>query len=68
MLSSDKVDIVSDFFLDGAKIVFTSLVVGVFVPGTTSSIPWFTFIIGLVLTAAFLSMAVELSKKENAKS
>ena len=64
MLDKDKLDIVSDFFLDGAKILFASLVVGAFVPGATGIKPWLTFSIGIAMTVSFLSISAALSKKD----
>lgn len=60
----DDLDILSNFFLDGAKIIFASLVVGVFVPSASGNIPWLTFAIGIAMTLLFLNIATRLSKKE----
>lgn len=65
MLDKNKMNVVSDFFLDSAKIIFASLVVGVFVPGTAGQIPWLTFAIGIIVTILFLGVAVKLSKTES---
>jgi hypothetical protein len=54
---------IANFFLDGAKIVFGSLVVGVFSPGGINKIPWLTFGSGIILTIFFLSIASVISKK-----
>jgi len=67
MHDKDELNVVSDFFLDGAKIIFASLVVGVFVPGAVSQMPWLTFLIGIVTTVLFLSIAAKLSKMEYKK-
>lgn len=44
----------SEFFLDGAKIVFGSVVIGVFAPDTASPISWITFSGGIAATVFFL--------------
>lgn len=64
MLAKDEFKVLSDFFLDGAKLIFASLVVGVFVPSAAGSVPWLTFLIGIIMTILFLSIAVKLSKIE----
>ena len=64
MLDKNKKEVVSDFFLDGAKIIFASLVVGVFVPGVPGDIPWVTFAVGVIVTLVFLFFAVKLAKME----
>lgn len=60
MLSLEELKTVSDFFLDGAKILFGSLVVGVFVPSASGKIPWLTFVGGVSITLIFLVIAVKL--------
>ena len=57
-------DVVSSFFLDSAKIIFASLVVGVFVPGAAGAIPWLTFAIGIAMTVLFLGIASRFSGTE----
>lgn len=47
----------SEFFLDGAKIIFGSVVVGAFVPGVSSPTSWFTFFIGIIATIFFLAVS-----------
>ena len=64
MLEKDKSNILSDFFLDGAKIIFASLVVGIFIPGASGKILWLTFAIGIIMTLLFLLISVKLSKME----
>lgn len=64
-MTQDKPKVISDFFLDGAKIMFASLVVGVFVPGAAGTKPWLTFSIGIITTILFLGIAVKLSKMDN---
>ncbi|OGX35654.1 MAG: hypothetical protein A3B73_05580 [Omnitrophica WOR_2 bacterium RIFCSPHIGHO2_02_FULL_63_39] len=54
-------EVVAGFFLDGAKIIFASLVVGLFVPGAVQGIPWVTLTSGLVMTVVFLGIAIRLS-------
>mgnify|MGYP001592422467 CR=1 FL=1 len=65
MITEERVRILSNFFLDGAKIIFGSLVVGVFVPGTQSpdGASWLTLTVGLLTTAAFLVVAIRIKKK-----
>ena len=60
-------EVLADFFLDGAKIIFASLVVGVFVPGAAGKIPWLTCVVGLAITALFLSIAATLVKTASSK-
>jgi len=55
-------DVIAAFFLDGAKIVFGSLVVGVFVPGVATGVPWVTVASALAVTVLFLGIAVILSQ------
>lgn len=62
MLTREQLKVIADFLLDGAKIIFGSLVVGVFVPAATGKIPWLTVLLGLALTAAFLIGAMGLVK------
>ena len=62
MLSCEQLKTISNFLSDGAKIIFGSMVIGVFVPSASGAIPWFTFIIGIILTASFLISAIILSK------
>ena len=56
-------EVIGGFFLDGAKIIFASLVVGVFVPGAVQGVPWVTLASGLVTTVVFLGIAIRLSTK-----
>ena len=65
MGDNNKIKVISEFFLDGAKILFASLVVGAFVPGATGKMPWLTFSIGAAMTTSFLAIAIKLSKKDN---
>jgi hypothetical protein len=67
MLIKDKSNIVSDFFLDTAKITFGSLVVGIFAPGATVKTPLSTFFNGLVISIIFLTLAVKLEKTNSNK-
>ena len=58
--------VVSNFFLDGAKIIFGSLVVGAFVRGSFVPEPqWTTVGIGIVLTISFLLIASAFSEKSS---
>lgn len=55
--------ILSNFFLDGAKIIFGSLVIGAFVPNLAIQSPqWITIGMGIILTTAFLAVAKVSSK------
>lgn len=56
-------EVIGGFFLDGAKIIFASLVVGLFVPGAVRGIPWVTLTAGLVMTVVFLGIAMRLAIK-----
>jgi len=62
MESKSALEVVADFFLDGAKIIFGSLVVGVFVPSAAGKIPWLICMVGLAVTALFLTIAAMLAK------
>jgi len=62
MLSQEQFKTLSDFLLDSSKILFGSLVVGAFLPGTTGPVSWVTFVIGIFLTISFLIVAIILSK------
>lgn len=58
--------VVADFALDSAKIVFGSLVIGVFVPSARiAEFPSITFVTGLIITVAFLVMANTAAHKED---
>ncbi|MBI3020179.1 MAG: hypothetical protein HYY60_02535 [Parcubacteria group bacterium] len=39
-----------NFIVDGAKIIFGSLVVGIFAPSTAGEIPWLMFVAGILFT------------------
>lgn len=62
MLYPEQFKIIANFLLDGAKIIFGSLVVGAFVPSAAGNISWITFTGGLLAIAVFLSLAANLSK------
>lgn len=62
MLTREQLKVVANFLLDGAKIIFGSLVVGVFVPGASGEIPWTTFLSGIGLTITFLGISAALTK------
>ncbi|MFH1187490.1 MAG: hypothetical protein V1688_01355 [bacterium] len=62
MLSCEQLKTISNFLSDGAKIIFGSMVIGVFVPSASGEIPWFTFVIGIILTVSFLILAIILAK------
>lgn len=58
--------VVANFFLDGAKIVFGSLVVGAFMPKVgLDSFPWLAFLMGVVITTGFFLMANLAAHKED---
>jgi len=67
MEPKSALEVVSDFFLDGAKIIFGSLVVGVFVPGAAGKIPWLICAIGVAVTMLFLTVAAMLAKTASSK-
>jgi len=51
----------SEFFLDGAKIIFGSVVIGAFVPNTLGQTSWFAFFGGIVATAFFLGASAAIT-------
>lgn len=58
MQSGIRSRVASNFFLDGAKIIFGSLVIGVFVPSvSTHEFPWAIFLAGAIATTFFLLLA-----------
>lgn len=67
MEPKSALEVVADFFLDGAKIIFGSLVVGVFVPSAAGQIPWLICAVGLAVTVLFLTIAATLSKAASSK-
>lgn len=64
-MSAEQFKTLHSFVIDSAKIVFGSLVVGVFLPRASGEMPWFTFFVGVIFTAAFLGIALSLSKRIN---
>jgi hypothetical protein len=48
---------------DSAKIIFGSLVIGIFAPSVSGEIPWITFAFGIAMTIVFLGIAFFLSNK-----
>lgn len=55
----------SNFFLDGAKIIFGALVVGLFAPTANRGVfPWLTFITGTTFTGFFLTIAIYFTEKK----
>jgi len=62
MLAKAELAVVSNFALDGAKIIFGSLVVGTFIPAASGKIAWLSFVIGIAMTSGFLIAAMKLSK------
>lgn len=66
MRSKTQPHIISNFFLDGAKIIFGSLVIGVFLPNTTTpKFPFVTLIVGMAMTIVFLILAHTTEKADN---
>lgn len=58
--------VVANFFIDGAKIVFGSLVVGAFIPTTGGAgFPLTTFIGGAIAAAGFFIVASIAAHKED---
>lgn len=65
MRSKIQLRIVSNFFLDGAKIIFGSLVIGIFMPSATvPKFPFATLIVGITMTIAFLILANTAAKTD----
>lgn len=65
MISASRTKIISNFFLDGAKILFGSLVVGAFMPSAIElRPPYFTVGLGIVFTIIFFVIADALAKIE----
>lgn len=61
--------IIANFFLDGAKIVFGSLVIGIFIPSAAlREFPWFVFLGGITMTILFLFVAHMAEKRGGASS
>ncbi|MEK7099081.1 MAG: hypothetical protein AAB916_01025 [Patescibacteria group bacterium] len=64
MRTASPARIIANFFLDGAKIVFGSLVIGAFIPSTAfHEFPWFVFLGGITMTVIFLFVAHMADKK-----
>jgi len=59
---SEQIKVIANFLLDGAKIIFGSLVVGAFVPSITGNVSWSTVAFGLIAIAIFLFFAANLPK------
>lgn len=51
----------SEFFLDGAKIIFGSIVVGAFVPSAGNPVSWFTLFVGTIATILFLILSATIT-------
>ena len=64
MISDKQSNVVSNFLLDGAKIIFGSLVIGVFVPSASGEVPWVTLVAGILLTLSFLILSARLRTSE----
>ena len=63
MFSAEQIKTILNFILDSAKIIFGSLVVGIFAPNISGEIPWLTFLVGIIMTLMFLGIAMFLSDK-----
>ena len=63
MFSERKLKTIYTFSVDSAKIVFGSLVVGVFIPGSLGAVSWVTFSGGIITTSFLLVLALILSDK-----
>lgn len=59
-----QLKVVVNFLNDCAKIIFGSLVIGVFLPNAPGKIPWITFITGLITTGVFFFSAFKLAKNQ----
>lgn len=69
MQSKAHLRVLSNFFLDGAKIFFGSMVVGIFVPSTgIAKFPIATFIGGIAMAATFLAISTAIAKVEENRS
>lgn len=64
MLTSGQIKAIAGLLLDFGKIVFASLVVGAFLPGTAGGIAWPTFTGGLLVAFALVILGVLFSKDE----
>ncbi len=64
-MSAGQFKTLHNFVIDSAKIIFGSLVVGVFLPSASGEMPGLTFFVGVVFTAMFLGIALSLSKRIN---
>lgn len=63
MEQTKKSGIVADFFLDGAKIIFGSLVVGAFVPSAVGNgLSWLSIGVGIFAAIVFLWIADALNR------
>lgn len=59
--------VIANFFLDGAKIIFGSLVVGAFMPtANLSGFPFITFVGGAIATSVFFVTANVAAHQEDA--
>lgn len=51
----------ADFLLDGAKIIFGSVVVGAFVPSAGGPTSWPTLLVGAVITFLFVVLSATIT-------
>ena len=66
MKNADQAYVLADFFLDGAKIIFGSLVVGAFIPNLgMKEFPLLSFFMGIYLTSVFLFVAHIASRNDS---
>lgn len=63
MFTKGQIRILLEFMKDSAKIIFGSLVIGIFAPSVSGEIPWITFAFGIAMTIVFLGIAFFLSNK-----
>ena len=56
-------DVIINFLIDAAKIIFGSAVVGFFIPGIVGDISTTLFLGGIFVTITFLLLAASLSKR-----
>lgn len=62
----EQLKVAVNFLNDCAKIIFGSLVIGVFLPNALGKIPWITFITGLITAGVFFFSAFKLARsREN---
>jgi hypothetical protein len=63
-LNDKQLEALSNFFIDSAKIIFGSLVIGVFTPIKDTQFSWLTLACGLFITVLFLFISINLLTKD----